>query len=209
MNALYYDPLINYDPPVDSAGVSFPLMNAGNTTNWTQVPADPWAAPIVYVDLTAKVNLGLWLQLDWSIGFSNNTDYCRVNGSMAPASPPCPPSMVRTICTHGRRGDKTQGAFTTATYAGSTTSTTYAAQKVTLNASLAGTAVKPLWSIAQDPKYFYENENVIWCDPTSPPGRKPDRQPADLHRPRPANVQRLCRRVRQQDVPPVQQCSNL
>src|SRR5262249_45125956 len=74
MNALYYDPLVTYAPPVDASGKSYPQMDASNTSNWTQVPADPWAAPVVYIDLTAKVNLGLWCNSDWTIGFANNTD---------------------------------------------------------------------------------------------------------------------------------------
>src|SRR4029453_12197219 len=59
--------------------------------------------------------------------------------------------------------------FTTSASAGATTVATYAAQKVTLDATLTGTGVKAAWAAAaKDPKYFYENENIIWCDPTSP-----------------------------------------
>src|SRR5512135_902506 len=49
LNALYYDPRITYDPPVDSTGAPYPSMDATNSSNWTSVPADPWAATVVNV----------------------------------------------------------------------------------------------------------------------------------------------------------------
>src|SRR5207248_1399223 len=101
LNAIYYDPRLTYDPPVDATGASYTY---------------PWA----------------------------------------------PPSFVLSA---------SPGAVVT---------NTYAAQKVTLTTDPAytnggklygtgfGTAVSAAWANAQDAKYFYENENVIWCDPTSP-----------------------------------------
>jgi hypothetical protein len=29
-------------------------------------------------------------------------------------------------------------------------------------------AIKPAWATAKDAKYFYENDNILWCDPTHP-----------------------------------------
>ena len=44
------------------------------------MPADPWASPVVYVDLTATVNIGQWCNSDWSIGAATDPTQCRVNG---------------------------------------------------------------------------------------------------------------------------------
>ena len=44
LNKLYYNPRLTYDPPIGDDGNPLPNMNAANTSNWTQVPADPWAA---------------------------------------------------------------------------------------------------------------------------------------------------------------------
>jgi type IV pilus assembly protein PilY1 len=170
LNALYYDPRLTYDPPVDSTGTSYKQMDAGNTGNWTAVPADPWAATIVTVDLTAPITDGLWCDSDWNLPDSSSpspqTDpkRCRYNGqggaafgtvSLADGQdytyPWAPPNFVLPPAP-----------------AASTTQNIYAAQKVTLDASLTGTATTALWANAQNQKYFYENENVIWCDPTSP-----------------------------------------
>jgi hypothetical protein len=41
-------------------------------------------------------------------------------------------------------------------------------QKVTRSNTLTGTARALASAAAKDPKYFYENENIIWCDPTNP-----------------------------------------
>jgi type IV pilus assembly protein PilY1 len=168
VNALYYDPLLTYEPPVDDTGASYPQMNDANTSAWTKVPADPWAPVIQLIDLTAKVNMGLWCNSDWSLGLSTDTTHCRVNGSGAAAFASVPAVDGQDYTYPWAPGDPSQGAFTVATYASGTTTTTYAAQKVTLNANLAGTGVKALWAIAKNEKYFYENENVIWCDPTNP-----------------------------------------
>ena len=81
LNHLYYNPRITYDPPVDSAGVSYPQMNAANTANWTHVVADPWAESLAYVDLTAQVTVGIWCNSDWSVGHEDDSAYCRTNGT--------------------------------------------------------------------------------------------------------------------------------
>src|SRR5208282_4845017 len=50
--------------------------------------------------------------------------------------------------------------------------TSYAADPIAANNNLYTTA---LWATqagpttaSQDAKYFYENENILWCDPSSP-----------------------------------------
>ena len=85
LNAIYYDPRLTYEPPVDSTGASYPQMDAGNTSNWTQVPGDPWASPVVKVDLTATVTDGLWCNSDWSLGSAADPTRCRYNGTGAAA----------------------------------------------------------------------------------------------------------------------------
>ena len=164
LNALYYDPLLKYEPPVDAGGLSLPQMDDANTNTWKQVPTDPWATTIVKVDLTAPVNMGLWCNSDWSLGASTNTDVCRVNGSGGKAF-----STVPAADGQDYTYPWAPKAFTTSASAGATTVATYAAQKVTLDLTLTGTGLKAAWNAAaKDPKYFFENENIIWCDPTSP-----------------------------------------
>jgi len=173
LNALAYDPTITYLPPVDSTGASLPQMDAAGTTNWTIVPADRWASPVTNVDLTQSVNVGQWCNTDWSIGLDTNPQVCRINGSNAAA--------FGTV-TAPQGADYTYPwappNFTVSASAGATTAQTYAAQKVTLgtitiNGVLmtgTGTAIDAAnWNAtSKDPRYFYENENIIWCDPTSP-----------------------------------------
>ena len=171
LNALYYDPRITYDPPVDSTGASYVQMDAAGSTNWTKVPGDPWAASVTNVDLTTSVNVGLWCNSDWSLGLvttdpadANYGKYCRTNGSGAAA--------FGTV-TAAQGADYTYPwappGFTLSASPGATTANTYAAQKVTLNATLTGTAITAAWNATtQNSKFFYENENIIWCDPTSP-----------------------------------------
>jgi len=165
LNALYYDPLLTYAPPVDDLGASYKQMDDANTSTWTKVPADPWAPTVVYVDLTAKVNLGLWCNSDWSLGSSTNTNICRVNGSGGAAfsTVPAEDGLDYTY-------PWAPVGYALSPSPATATSFTYAAQKVTLNGTLTGTGLKASWSsgAAKDPKYFYENENIIWCDPTSP-----------------------------------------
>jgi len=184
LNAIYYDPRLTYDPPVDATGASYDQMDAGHTTSWTQVPADPWATTITYVDLVTPpgnpktlgwINIGQWCNTDWSLGSPTDPKVCRVNGSGAAA--------FGTV-TAAQGADYTYPwappSFVLSASPGAVVTNTYAAQKVTLTTDPAytnggklygtgfGTAVTAAWANAQDAKYFYENENVIWCDPTSP-----------------------------------------
>ena len=55
LNHAYYNPRLDYEPPVRADGTPYPQMNAANTSTWTHVPADPWATTIKYVDLTQLV----------------------------------------------------------------------------------------------------------------------------------------------------------
>src|SRR5207253_7193932 len=80
-NHAYYDPRLTYVPPVDANGTDYPQM-----PNCTHVPADPWAPSVRYVDLTAKVTVGLWCNSDWSVGHENDPSYCRTNGTGASAA---------------------------------------------------------------------------------------------------------------------------
>ena len=95
LNKLYYNPRLTYDPPIGDDGNPLPNMNAANTSNWTQVPADPWAATVVKVDLTAKVTVGQWCNSDWTQGndasgnpFVTNAGFCRTNGTVDATSTP-------------------------------------------------------------------------------------------------------------------------
>ncbi len=162
LNAIYYDPRLTYEPPVDSTGASYPQMDAGSTSNWTQVPADPWASTIINVDLTAAVTDGLWCNSDWSLGSATDPTQCRYNGTGGAAF-----STVSAAEGQDYTYPWAPPGFVVSASAGATTTSTYAAQKVTLNGTLTGTAVTASWATAQNQKYFYENENIIWCDPTS------------------------------------------
>ncbi|HXX83797.1 MAG TPA: PilC/PilY family type IV pilus protein [Casimicrobiaceae bacterium] len=157
LNHAYYNPRLTYDPPVYADGTSYPQMNAANTVNWTKVPADPWAATIQYIDLTQKVTVGLWCNSDWSLGLTNDPANCRTNGTGPSASsssastpdgdynyPWAPPGIDPS--------------------AGGTTALSIAYSKVDATTH----ALLPPWATAQDPKFFYENDNTLWCDSTSP-----------------------------------------
>ncbi len=164
LNHMYYNPRLTYDPPVDATGKSYDQMDAAHTTTWTQVPADPWASPVVYVDLTATVNIGKWCNSDWSIGAATDPTQCRSNGGGGAA-------FGTVVAADGLDYTYPWAApnFTVSASAGATTASSYAAQKVTLNGSLTGTAISANWTAAQqNQKYFYENENILWCDVTSP-----------------------------------------
>jgi type IV pilus assembly protein PilY1 len=160
-NHAYYDPRLTYVPPVYADGTDYPQMNAANTVNWTHVPADPWAASVQYVDLTAMVTVGLWCNSDWSIGNENNPAYCRTNGTGPGAAtssgssldgdynyPWAPPGI-------DPMGPVAVGSPTIA--------------KSIAYSKVDGSGVlQPAWATAQDPRYFYENDNILWCDATSP-----------------------------------------
>jgi type IV pilus assembly protein PilY1 len=163
LNAIYYDPRLTYEPPVDSTGASYPQMDAGSTSNWTQVPGDPWASTITNVDLTAAVTDGLWCNSDWSLGSAADPTQCRYNGTGGAAF-----GTVSAADGQDYTYPWAPPGFVVSASAGATTTSTYAAQKVTLNGTLTGTAVTASWNAtSQNQKYFYENENIIWCDPTS------------------------------------------
>ncbi len=187
LNSLYYDPRLTYDPPVHSDGTSFDSMTAGNTSNWTQVPGDPWAATVTYVDLTASIIDGLWCNSDWSTGSATDRTVCRYNGSNSAAF-----NNGNGAVSAAEGQDYTYpwapAGFVVSASAGSTTAQTYAAQKVKLTSASNptdpnytkygalfgeqvndGTNGTPSnWSATtKNQKYFYENENVIWCDPTN------------------------------------------
>ena len=203
VNALYYNPELTYDPPVDSTGASYPQMDAATTTSWTQVPADPWATPVINIDLTAPVTVGVWCNSDWSMGavqvingqLTIDSTQCRRNGTAAAAAGPdggatdgqdytypwAPPGFVASASTGDNFVANGGNPYTRAT----STKLTYAAQKVSLDpltfaadpvASNGNLYTTALWfsqsggatATSQDPKYFYENENILWCDPTSP-----------------------------------------
>jgi type IV pilus assembly protein PilY1 len=157
LNHAYYNPRLTYDPPVFADGTSYPQMNAANTVNWTKVPADPWASPVQYVDLTKRVTIGLWCNSDWSLGLTNDPAHCRTNGTGPSASsssastpdgdynyPWAPPGIDPS--------------------AGGTTALSIAYSKVDATTH----ALLPPWATAKDSKYFYENDNTLWCDSTSP-----------------------------------------
>ena len=163
LNHIYYNPKITYDPPVDATGAPYAQMNATNTANWTHVWADPWAETIKYVDLTTQATIGIWCNSDWSIGHESESAYCRTNGTGAGAAssktptangdylyPWAPPSI--------NPDDGVQP----------TTAKSIALSKVVFNPTTHKYDLKPAWATAQDPKYFYENDNILWCDPTNP-----------------------------------------
>src|ERR1022692_3711042 len=158
LNHLYYNPREQYDPPLNADGTAYPQMNAANTSNWTQVPADPWAASVQYIDLTASVTIGQWCNSDWSVGHENDPSYCRTNGAGASAA---------TSSTSSTDGDYNYPwappGITPAIGVQPTIAKAIAFSKV----DSATFALTPSWATAQDPKYFYENDNVLWCDATS------------------------------------------
>ena len=98
-NAMFYNPVVNYTAPLKYDGSSYPDMNAANTSNWTQVPADPYLFPAKYVNLQTKVNVGVWCNTTYGgamadkNGLSIGGNYCRINGfpyAAGPASAPAP-----------------------------------------------------------------------------------------------------------------------
>ncbi len=164
-NKLYYNPSLTYDPPVYADGTSYPQMDATTTSTWTKVPADPWATTQVFVDLTSQVTVGQWCNSDWTQGinpatgtpFVSDPAFCRTNGVIAPAAsgaaasdgdynyPWVPTGMVTTNAPN--------------------IALSLAYSKVD---SANANALKPAWTGAKDAKYFYETDNVIWCNTKSP-----------------------------------------
>jgi type IV pilus assembly protein PilY1 len=157
LNHAYYNPRLDYEPPVKADGTPYPQMNAGNTSGWTHVPADPWAATVKYVDLTQLVTIGLWCNSDWSQGLENDPSYCRTNG-VGPSATTSSAASADGDYTYPWAApgiDPTSGSSTALSIA-------YAKVNATTHALLAA------WTTAKDPKYYYQNDNIIWCDSTSP-----------------------------------------
>jgi hypothetical protein len=102
-NRIYYDPTVDYLPPVNPDGSSLPTMDAPFTTNWTKVPADRWSANGQNVDLTASVTVGQWCNADWTQGinpatgktFVSDPAFCRTNGLVAAAAGGAPKADPR------------------------------------------------------------------------------------------------------------------
>ena len=91
LNRIYYDPSIEYRPPVKFDGTPYP-----DQTTYTSVVADPWSTELRYENLTSNVQVGMWCNSDWP----NDTNWnpgtgggaeCRINGTdysaVAPATP--------------------------------------------------------------------------------------------------------------------------
>jgi type IV pilus assembly protein PilY1 len=91
LNRLYYDPSIDYRPPVKYDGTPYP-----DQTVHASVVADPWSPELRYENLTSSVRVGMWCNSDWP----DNTNWdpaggggaeCRINGTdysaVAPATP--------------------------------------------------------------------------------------------------------------------------
>ncbi len=176
-NHLYYNPMLKYDPPANSDGTFKDSMDAAHTTNWTKVPSDPWASTVVYVDLTADVTVGLWCNSDWSVGKDNDPAFCRTNGIGTTATdtrlattdgdylyPNVPPN-IDPFSNLGYNTDWVNHSPSTAYTIGESIAyskvapSTKALNTAAWNTSGTGTA--------QDSSYFYENDNVIWCDATA------------------------------------------
>ncbi len=88
-NRLYYNPNVNYEPPVDGAGnqataaapngapaaSAYRMQTAANTTNWTVVRNDPYLAPTgSATNVAAKVLTRVMCNTDWPRDTSVNAD---------------------------------------------------------------------------------------------------------------------------------------
>jgi type IV pilus assembly protein PilY1 len=177
-NHLYYNPMLTYAPPVHDDGTSFDSMDAGHTSNWTKVPIDPFAATIAYADLTANVTVGQWCNSDWSVGHEDDPAYCRTNGA-GPTSTsaalattdgdylyPYVPSGINPFYNLGYKSDNINAATNKYTIGMSIAySKVSSTDKSAINSSV--------WNLtnsggsAKDSKYYFENDNVLWCDATA------------------------------------------
>src|ERR1700687_4194716 len=184
LNKVYYNPRLTYDPPVNADGTSYPQMNV-----WTRVPADPWASIIQYIDLTQPVTIGLWCNSDWSIGQETNPAYCRTNGTGVSAA---------TASTATPDGDYNYPWAPAGINPGNgpTIAKSIAWSKVDTG---RGNALRPAWLTAQDPKYYYENDNILWCDATNPlwPRQGPT-LPQYCNNPPPSSTPQTCNGARPQ-----------
>ena len=165
-NHVYYNPRQQYDPPLDANGNPYPQMDFGTTAGWTHVPADPWAEPwaapwapwppsVQFIDLTAPVTVGLWCNSDWSVGNESNPAYCRTNGTGTSA------------LTSSRSSADGDYSYPWAPPGIDPASLSTTAKSIAYSKVDSAGAIKPAWATAKDPKYFYENDNILWCDPTS------------------------------------------
>ncbi|HKW81792.1 MAG TPA: PilC/PilY family type IV pilus protein [Casimicrobiaceae bacterium] len=173
LNHMYYNPRLSYDPPVYPDTSSYPQMDGGNTSNWTKVRADPFSTsdPLdcstePCVDLTANVIVGQWCNSDWTQGnddgglpFVTNPGHCRNNGLIAAASDGSPAAIGDYMYPWAPPGITPNSVTSKVDTSGQTPWN---------SASPVNATIKPAWAGAQDTKYFYENDNVLWCDTTSP-----------------------------------------
>ena len=85
-NAMFYNPAVTYTAPMKYDKSSFPNMNATNTANYTQIPADPYLFPTKFANLQTKVNVGVWCNTTYAgtrtnrDGIDAGGDHCRING---------------------------------------------------------------------------------------------------------------------------------
>src|SRR5665213_2595313 len=186
LNHLYYNPILTYATPAQPDGTAYPQMDSSYTSGWTKVPPDPFIDPDnvlscltngTCVDLTAQVTVGQWCDSEWTEGnddsgtpFVTNPGFCRANGLVAAASggapaadgdysypwaPPAGTDLKKDLAqiTHNDWGWNVD----------------FPAASIRTPPP-TNAAVRPVWSSAtsQDPKNFYENDNVLWCDISSP-----------------------------------------
>jgi type IV pilus assembly protein PilY1 len=81
LNRIYYDPAIDYRPPVRFDGTSYP-----DVTTWTAVDTDPWDGVVRTVNLTSKVSVGMFCNTDWPNDINwdpamGGGKDCRINGT--------------------------------------------------------------------------------------------------------------------------------
>ncbi|MBS0319211.1 MAG: hypothetical protein JSR18_01605 [Proteobacteria bacterium] len=186
LNRLYYNPRLTYLPPVAGDGTPYPSMNSTKTSGWTRVPAnpyrhldDPWgyAADLrnPLIDLTATVTVGLWCNSDWTLGndddgnaYASNPAFCRSNGDISTSS---------TDSTPANDGDYQYPWAPPSITPNDVTSKVDTSTINYTSVPPVNATVKSAWSTAQDGKFFYENDNVLWCDITSPAWPKTSTNP--------------------------------
>ena len=163
MNHLYYNPQLNLRTRGQWIGSSYDAMGRGAYEQLDQGSHGSVSRTSTSVDLTQLVTVGQWCNSDWTQGnddsgnaFVTNPGYCRTNGLVAAASANAPAATGDYMYPWAPAGI-TPNDFTT---------------KVDMSAVsivVTNAAVKLAWTGVQgDNKYFYENDNVLWCDITSP-----------------------------------------
>ena len=160
-------------------------MSAGNTSNWTKVPANPYLNPAdpldcttsPCVDLTANVIVGQWCNSDWTLGnddggkpFATNPAYCRTNGVVAAAASGAPAAIGDYMYPWLPSG--VAPTVDSANYPNAISYIDSMVDTSTVNYKIPGpftnATVRANWDSVKDPKYYFQNENVLWCDITSP-----------------------------------------